>query len=416
MSWTSSAVCYNPLRRVTKLLRWFALAFAVSGCVSAAVAPSSVEYERLGAAADEQSLWRRAEQEEDRLARNEKFLHDAPLDEYLRAVALRMLPVDARESEVFHVRVNVLRDPTLNAFAMPNGIVYVHTGLLARLDNEAQLAAILGRELAHVTGRHALAAERERKSREISRPRAAAASASPVYRALTSPVFPLAFEASVEGYGRTLEREADVTAVARMIDAGYDPSEAPRVYESLLRARSDSETVEPFLLGRRGELEERAEVARRLLATRYAQLDRGMLARPTEPFAQRMRVAVRENAALDVRAGHFQRARAELDRVLASEGNDAVALVYYGDLYRLQAQHVTDDRSAPLLLDRAREQYEKAAAIDPAYPVSFRQLGLLYYQSGQPEKASEAFRKYLTLEPDAPDARRIREYVTELDR
>jgi predicted Zn-dependent protease len=414
MSCTSSAVCYNPLRRTTKLLRWFALAFALSGCASAAVVPSDAEREPVGSAADERSLWNRAAREEDRLAGSGYFLHDGPLEEYLRAVALRLLRLEARESAEFSVRVVVLRDPTLNAFAMPNGIVYVHTGLLARLDNEAQLAAILGHELAHVTGRHVLEVERRRGNQAVGAPRTAAT--SPVYRALASPALALAFEAAVEGYGRTLEREADAAALSRMAEARYDPSEAVRAYALLLRARRDSETVEPFLLGRRAELEERAEVTRGLLATRYAQLDRRALDSPAEPFAQRVRVAVRENAALDVRAGRFQRARTELDRVLAAERNDAVALVYYGDLYRLEAQRVRDDRATPSLLDRAREKYEAAAALDPAYPEAFRQLGLLYYQSGQPGKASEAFKKYLALEPGGPDARRIREYVTELDR
>jgi len=43
-------------------------------------------------------------------------------------------------------------------------------------------------------------------------------------------------------------------------------------------------------------------------------------------------------------------------------------------------------------------------------------MGFLYYQSKQPEKSKEAFRKYLALKPDAPDARRIKEYLVELDR
>ena len=68
------------------------------------------------------------------------------------------------------------------------------------------------------------------------------------------------------------------------------------------------------------------------------------------------------------------------------------------------------------LLAQAREAYERAALLDPAYPDPFRQLGFLYYQSKENDKAMEAFRKYLALRPDAPDARRVEEYVVELDR
>ena len=53
-----------------------------------------------------------------------------------------------------------MRDPTLNAFSLPNGRIYVHTGLLACLESEAQLAMILGHEMTHVTNRHPLALSR----------------------------------------------------------------------------------------------------------------------------------------------------------------------------------------------------------------------------------------------------------------
>lgn len=53
-------------------------------------------------------------------------------------------------------RFFVIENPTFNAFALPNGMVFVHTGLLAQLENEAQLAAVLGHEVAHATHEHAL--------------------------------------------------------------------------------------------------------------------------------------------------------------------------------------------------------------------------------------------------------------------
>ncbi|PYM51115.1 MAG: hypothetical protein DME14_03735, partial [Candidatus Rokuibacteriota bacterium] len=58
----------------------------------------------------------------------------------------------------------------------------------------------------------------------------------------------------------------------------------------------------------------------------------------------------------------------------------------------------------------------RSADLDPAFPDPFRQLGFLYYQQKDTERAREAFRKYLALKPDAPDAKRIREYLVELER
>jgi tetratricopeptide (TPR) repeat protein len=124
----------------------------------------------------------------------------------------------------------------------------------------------------------------------------------------------------------------------------------------------------------------------------------------------------REHAALDIRAWRFGIAKEELDRVLAATPNDPVAHLYYGELYRLQAQHTGRPEDRAPLLEQARQAYERAVALDPVYPDPFRQLGLLYYQSRNTEQAQDAFRKYLALKPDAPDARRIMEYLDALDR
>src|SRR5258706_4368984 len=60
----------------------------------------------------------------------------------------------ARTDDYMQYRFFVLRDRSPNAFALPNGDIYVHTGMLARLTDTAQLAAVLGHELNHVAGHH----------------------------------------------------------------------------------------------------------------------------------------------------------------------------------------------------------------------------------------------------------------------
>jgi tetratricopeptide (TPR) repeat protein len=124
----------------------------------------------------------------------------------------------------------------------------------------------------------------------------------------------------------------------------------------------------------------------------------------------------REHAAQDIRAWRFSIGKEELDRVLAVTPNDPVAHLYYGELFRLEAQHAGRPEDRAPLLEQARQAYERAAALDPAYADPFRQLGLLYFQSRDTEKAKEAFQKYRALKPDAPDARRVMEYLETLNR
>jgi predicted Zn-dependent protease len=62
-------------------------------------------------------------------------------------------------------KFRVARDPQPNAFALPNGSIYVTTGLMTLIDNESQLAAVLAHELTHVMRRHTYAANRSNRKK-----------------------------------------------------------------------------------------------------------------------------------------------------------------------------------------------------------------------------------------------------------
>jgi len=387
---------------------------------------------------DERQLWSDAEKEEEKLAKLGKSYDDPLLEEYLSGVAAKLVPDEAQKAGAPAPRIAVFRDPTLNAFAMPNGKVYIHTGLLSRVENEAQLSMILGHELTHVTNRHALMFNRDAQNKQIWFTALAIAASlgvavaagsqqgkgnyttAEVLRA-TSNIFvglglQLAFIASVNGFGRDLEREADREGMERMVQAGYDPAEAPRVFELLKDDHGDGSKLENFFFGNHPQLDERIANTQELLKSKQAATESAARIRNTDEFAMRTRTVVRENAALDIRAGRFGLAKAQLDRVLPLAPKDPTTHLYYGDLYRLQAQRAKNPADKPALVAQALDSYDRAATLDPTYPDPFRQLGFLYYQNKQAEKSKEAFRKYLVLKPDAPDARRIKEYLVELER
>lgn len=80
------------------------------------------------------------------------------LQGYVNQVGYRLLPEHVQQGQFEGGKVSyrfyVIDDPVPNAFAFPNGMIFVHTGLLDILENEAQLATILGHEIAHVTHEH----------------------------------------------------------------------------------------------------------------------------------------------------------------------------------------------------------------------------------------------------------------------
>ncbi len=410
----------------------------LSGCASTHVPPMGYQGKAFRPEPDERKLWSDAEKEEEKLAKVGKIYDDPLLEDYLASVATRLVPEEAQKAGAPAPRIAIFRDPTLNAFAMPNGKIYIHTGLLSRVENEAQLSMILGHEMTHVTNRHALMFNRDAQNKQIWFTALAIAASLGVAVAAgsqaskgnyvtaevlrtTSNIFlglglELAFIASVNGFGRDLEREADREGMERMAQAGYDPREAPRVFAMLKDDHGDGSKLENFFFGNHPQLDERLANTQELLKTKFPNPEADWGVRDTEEFAMRTRTVVRENAALDIRAGRFGLAKAQLDRVLPLAPKDPTTHLYYGDLYRLQAQRARNPGDKPALVAQALEAYDRAASLDPTYPDPFRQMGFLYYQSKQPEKSKEAFRKYLALKPDAPDARRIKEYLVELER
>jgi predicted Zn-dependent protease len=411
----------------------------VGACASRVVAPIGADGRPFRPEADERALWSRAEKEEETLLKRARVYDDPLLEDYLAKLGDRLTPDNVRAAGGPGFKFAVLRDPTLNAFAMPNGRIYLHTGLLARLDNEAQLAMILGHEMTHVTHRHALSFTRDARNKQIlytilgvaasigiavaagSRARAGdpigAAVLSQTANAVLGLGLQLAAIASINGYGRDLERDADAVGMENLVHAGYDPAEAARVFEILRKESQDRGPLETFFFGSHPRLEERLATTGELLRTRFAGAAGvpGAI-RDTEEFGLRTRSVVRENALLDIRAGRFALAEAQLERVLAITPRDPLAHLYYGDLHRLQAQRARVAADKVEHVRRALERYERTKELDPTLPDPWRQLGFLYYQQREPARARAAFERYLALKPDAPDARRIKEYLVELDR
>jgi beta-barrel assembly-enhancing protease len=406
-------------------------------CASRNVAPIGAGGQPFRPEADERALWSRAEKEEQALLKRAKVYDDPLLEEYLGTIADRLMPEAVRAAGGPGIKVGVIRDPTLNAFAMPNGKIYVHTGLLSRLENEAQLATILGHEMTHVTHRHALRYSRDAQTKQTlytvgavaasigvaiaagsvarSGDYVGAAVLSQTANAVLGLGLALATVAAIQGYGRDLEREADHEGMEQLVRAGYDPQEAPKVFMLLRDEAGDRGAVETFFFGSHPRLQERIETTTALVKAKYAAVDSPRI-RHTEEFELRTRTVVRENAYEDIRMGRFALAQRQLDRVLSVTPRDPIAHVYYGDLHRLRSQRAKSLDDKKVQAQQALERYERAAELDPALPDPWRQLGFLYYQQKDKDRAKAAFEKYLALKSDAPDARRIKEYLLELDR
>lgn len=167
-------------------------------------------------------------------------VEDPLLQHYLESLLYQL----AQHSELkdFRLDLVIVDNATLNAFAVPGGVVGVHNGLLLASDNEAQLASVLGHELAHISQRHF---ERSiAKSRAQTLPTMAALLAGIVLAATTgnSDVGLAAVTAGQAAaletqlrFSREHEQEADRLGMETLAKAGMDPNAMPSMFENMNR-------------------------------------------------------------------------------------------------------------------------------------------------------------------------------------
>lgn len=413
------------------------LACGPLGCLTSSVPPVGSPEARPTLAKDEARLWKQAEAEERQLQAKAPMYDDPLLEAYLNGVAQKLVPVEVKQAGVLTIRIRTIKDPSLNAFTYPNGSVYVHTGLLARLENESQLALVLAHEITHATNRHALEFQRSARNKAIGFSIASLVGSLVVANAagqraergdwggayvlnqvgniMVGLGLELGFLAAVNGFGRDLEREADEVGLQRMAVSGYDPRQAPRVFELLQENHGDDPKLEVFFFGSHPRLKERVGDMQELVTTRYAGAGSESLVTDTRDFQMRTRTLVRDNALLNIEAGRFGTAETDLQRVLALTPNDPVAQYLYGQLLEKQALEAKDPGEATALTERALGRYEHAARADASYADPHKAIGILRYKAGKKPEALAAFRRYLEIRPDAPDARQIKDYVLELE-
>ena len=420
----------KAVRRISRWVAYFLIPIFLITCATTNLPPLSVNPKgRLES--DEKRIWEKSAEEQRKLDRTKKIVRDPLLEEYLSEIGRKLTPKKLKGSEVLTFQFKIIRDPALNAFAYPNGKIYVHSGLIARVDNEAQLATILSHEMSHSVNRHTVRAVRDRQNKRwwyiggiiafslliayLTGRRleqgdfVGATLLNHTARLLTQLGLGLALLASVNGYSRGLESEADDGGLKLLAEAGYDVNEAPKVFELFQKTYGDSTAAENFFFGSHPRNSERVANYKSLLAGPYARVakEEGRI-KDTQEFQLRRRVIIRENALLDIRAGRFNVARAALDKVLAITPNDAKAHYYYGEIYRLSKKTAEGE-------GKALAKYRKAIELDPELGEAYRAMGFLYYKRGNKEEAKKAFRRYLELEPKAKDRNQIKDYIVELD-
>jgi tetratricopeptide (TPR) repeat protein len=327
-----------------------------------------------------------------------KYYPDELLQGYVNELGQSLVPREVPPGILFSFRV--IDDPVPNAVALPDGRIFIHAGLLAFVNNEAQLAMILGHEIAHVVEQHTVEAIKEARSfkralfaslagglagamsRDAGTAEAAAASVMAVQSA---------------SFSRKQENEADLAGCRYAMSRGFDPGAATDFFEKLAVKFGDQGRLSNLLFGTHALNRDRAKNIHTLLSgdlsVEYNRLrNEGKLTVTGGQFRFHASGMVRDTAVrLAEVYDRYDLAKDRLESIADIRSHDPKTLWALGRIYRLVARTEEDKSKALDFFQRAIQADERNM-----YPDIQRDFALLLAaRTGNTAGAAEALRKYV---------------------
>ena len=316
---------------------WLLLILAVSGC---AVNPVTGRKElALMSVSTEQEIELGGKAYSQALQQMGGVYPDAGLNAYVNQVGQRLAKTSHRPELTY--RFKVVNDSTPNAFALPGGYVAITRGLLINMENEAQLAAVLGHEIGHVTARHSVQEMQRSMVLNTTVGLLGSVAGNSDYEQLLTQVGGLTANLLSKRYSREQEYEADRLGIEYMARSDYALQGAVQLQSLFVRKLDGSDNdwlsglfrTHPFST-------DRLQANRQLIATDY--------------------VSYRSSNGLDV--GAYNRATAGLRST--------------AEAYRLYDQAREAESQGEL--DTAIETYHKAMQLAPDQGLLLTGLGMAY--------------------------------------
>lgn len=391
-----------------------------------------------------------------RFERDGLVFEDEATNAYLFRIGQSLIPKGLTLENVSW-KFRALRDPVPNAFALPNGSIYVSTGLLALMDNESQLAAVIAHELTHVMRRHTYLQNRNTRKKFLTMnviqlvggliPFDVATAAMMVIAAVS----PLIVQSMVAGYSRDLEREADFKGIDMMIAAEYPPEE---MVKSLKLLSNDIEGEQMRLFyNDHPALDERIKYLSTYLGSRADTVTPQMeLNREKAAYFRQAESVMRHDIQLSINSGRFRSALYLAQRLVDFHPDSSTNVFWLAEAYRtlgprspqLTDRELTNDAKKDAVRRRekrtveeeerellataagqenwkqhqqkAEELYLHALSLENPWPAAHRGLGMLYEKLARPDDAAKQYEKYLELSPSANDRERIQRRIEALRR
>lgn len=363
--------------------------------------PDAAPGYRPAAHTDEGGLWMHMDLMEKDLASSGLLVRDPALNAYVKGVVCRVAGPRCAD-----LRVYILRVPHFNASMAPNGTMQIWTGLLLRAANEAQLAYVISHEMGHYLRRHSLQMWRDTRQKSTLFAffdlLSIALGGIPGY---AHDLAQLSVIGSTLKFSRDSEREADVLGLELSTAAGYEPREASRLWQDLLKESEADDADEPWeFFSTHPHTKERIENLGRL--AEGSAVPANAAGRDGEHYAKAIAPWRAMLLRDELQQRRFGRTQVLLERLIASGLGLGELYYYQGEMYRLR--HKDGDQ------EKAKQSYQQALGYADAPAETHRALGILYMRSGDERQARTAFERYLRLKPGAEDAAMIQAYLKQL--
>jgi predicted Zn-dependent protease len=187
------------------------------------------------------------------------LVRDRVIVNYVRDLGADL--VKASGPSPFEFRFYVVEDDSINAFALPGGAIYIHTGTILKAEDASELAGVVAHEIGHVTARHVAELYPKQRAAGIG-----VSLLSMIAAILTGNTYianaaglgsQVAAQAYLATYTQEAENESDQLAVETLIRAGYDPNGMVDFFEILQREATTGGLAMPQLLSSHPATEER---------------------------------------------------------------------------------------------------------------------------------------------------------------
>lgn len=321
-------------------------------------------------------------------------VQDAAANAYLGEVGGRIHPLTHRPNMPYSYRV--LNANYLNAYTFPGGAMGVTRGIVTELQDEAELAALLGHEIGHVNARHAAQRQGQGLLAQVAVAGLSAAVDSQ-WSTLTAIAGQIGASALLASYSRENEREADALGQEYMVRAGYPASGMVRLHALLVREAKDKPSLLATMFSSHPMSGERMAAAQTLADTAYA------ASLKADPRRERF---------MDNTAG-LRRIKPTIDA--CKEGETAMAKKNLGEAqerFAAALRHTPRDYPANLLMARCLAEQKKTAEaaryaeaareIYPQEAQAHKLAGSLRLGQRDPAGAFAAFDAYDRLLPGDP--------------